>query len=203
MQFIEKPVTKRALSIRRPVYGVGVNDAHYMTNPTINGKKITCPFYAKWTNMLTRCYSEKYHERQPTYIGCSVCDDWLVFSRFKLWMKSQEWEGKHLDKDLLNQGNKVYSPETCIFISRSINALTTDCRAVRGAHPRGVCFDEHAKKYAADVSLNGKSVKLGHFDCPLEASRAYKKAKYKIIKDVAILQPEPLKSALLRFRLDD
>ena len=27
--------------------------------------------------MYDRCYSKRYHDRSPQYIGCSMCDDWL------------------------------------------------------------------------------------------------------------------------------
>jgi len=38
-------------------------------------------------------------------------------------MERQDWEGKHLDKDILIPGNKIYSPDRCIFVSSLINLL--------------------------------------------------------------------------------
>ena len=73
--------------------------------------------------MLQRCYSESHLVRQPTYKGCSVCEEWLTFSNFKSWMEQQDWEGKQLDKDLLVYKNKIYSPETCVFVSSVINSF--------------------------------------------------------------------------------
>ena len=32
--------------------------------------------------MITRCYSKKYHEKEPTYKECYVCDKWLKLSGF-------------------------------------------------------------------------------------------------------------------------
>ena len=63
---------------RSLICGVGVNDANYATS----GKRM-CPFYRRWINMLERCYSEKFQEKNPTYRGCSVCEEWLTFSNFK------------------------------------------------------------------------------------------------------------------------
>lgn len=76
------------------VYGVGINDADYPTTQRekVNGEwKITwrCLYYDRWVSMLTRCYSSKCHEKQPTYKGCSVCDEWLTFSNFRKWMEQQ------------------------------------------------------------------------------------------------------------------
>ena len=46
---------------RRLVSGVGTNDADYTTSPVaVNGVRTRCPFYVKWLDMLTRCYSDKY-----------------------------------------------------------------------------------------------------------------------------------------------
>lgn len=112
---------KRSLSARSLVYGVGVNDSDYITEKRKNNWR--CPFYLKWKQMLRRCYSLNYHKTKPTYIGCSVCPEWRYFSKFRLWMSTQKWEGMELDKDLLVKGNQVYGPDTCCFIPQAINGL--------------------------------------------------------------------------------
>lgn len=119
-----KLANKQSLSKRSLVCGVGVNDANYITHIKKNNKRVwICPFYSKWEKMLERCYSLKYHKRNPTYIGCSVTPEWLYFSKFRLWMENQKWEGLQLDKDLLVKGNKVYGPNTCCFLPNAINTL--------------------------------------------------------------------------------
>jgi hypothetical protein len=122
-QFIEKPASKKSIAFRKPVHGVGINDADYEIHPTINGKKAMCKYYRSWHSMLERCYSKKVQARQPAYKGCTVCDEWLTFSNFKSWMIKQEWQGKALDKDIRVKGNKVYSPETCMFVTAKENTV--------------------------------------------------------------------------------
>jgi len=119
-----KLASKRSLSRRSLVYGVGINDSIHNAQINKNNKIIwRCPFYGRWENMLRRCYSSRYHKTKPSYIGCSVCPEWLYFSKFCLWMQSQKWEGMALDKDLLVKGNKVYGPDTCCFIPGAINSI--------------------------------------------------------------------------------
>lgn len=91
--------------MKQLVHGMGFNDADYVVYPRINGKQIMCPFYSKWANMLKRCFSSKYQETHPTYIGCSVIKKWLTFSNFRSWMINQDWKDKVLDKDTLNIEN--------------------------------------------------------------------------------------------------
>lgn len=183
----------------RLVYGMGFNDADYMVQPRINGKKIVCPFYRKWNSMLERCYSSKYHEIRPTYIGCSVIKKWLLFSNFRKWMINQSWKGKELDKDILFFGNKEYSPEKCIFVSSHVNTLLTDCSSSRGDYPIGVCFDKASGKYKAYLRYNGKQKTLGYFTNPKDAHIKYCKAKYKHILDIAGQQSDPkIKVGLIR-----
>ena len=74
---------KSSLSRRKLVYGVGINDADYVVNPTVGGRRVICRFYQSWLCMLTRCYSVKSLKSHPEYVGCSVCDEWLAFSAFK------------------------------------------------------------------------------------------------------------------------
>ena len=121
--FEEIPATQKSIDNRKLVYGVGINDADYQVNPTIDGSRVMCPAYSAWHSMIERCYSEKYHDKKPTYKECYVCDEWLYFLKFKSWMEKQDYKGKELDKDILIQGNKVYSPETRIFVDKTINVL--------------------------------------------------------------------------------
>lgn len=114
-------------------------------------------------------------------------------------MESQDWQGKQLDKDLLVQGNKVYGPDTCLFVNRDINTLLTDHSAARGNLPQGVSLDRG--RYKAQCSFNGKQERLGSFGTPEEAAIAYRSHKYTHIQEVAAQQPEPIKSALLRYRI--
>lgn len=172
----------------RLVFGVGINDSVSPTSKRveiqkINGKRKqklvwTCPFYSKWKDMLMRCYSDKYKEKHPTYEGCTVCEDWLIFSKFKYWMERQDWEGKHLDKDILVEGNKIYSPETCIFVDHRINCFILDKVSQRGNYPIGVHWSKQNKKFASQISENGKVKSLGFFNTPEEAHLAWRKAKY-------------------------
>lgn len=197
--FIEKPATKISVAKRKTVYGVGINDADYVVMQNVNGKQKLCPFYQKWKSMLNRCYSSKYQENFPTYINCSTCKEWLTFSNFKKWMIKQEWQGSDLDKDIKIQGNKLYSPETCLFVPQEINKLLTDSKAIRGSLPQGV----HKKrdKYASQCNKNGKRIHLGYFESAELAFEAYKEFKYNLIRLIAETQSEPLRSALLNYRI--
>lgn len=101
------------------VCGVGVNDLGYRTHlkeelPKNGGKRIRktvflCKYYKVWGNMLERCYSKKFLESRPSYIGTSVCSEWLYATEFKKWMEQQDWHGKCLDKDIVVPRSKLYS----------------------------------------------------------------------------------------------
>jgi hypothetical protein len=177
-------------SNKRLVQGVGVNDAEYnvLLYETVDGKwKIvwTCPYYRRWHDMLTRCYSEKCHEKYPTYVGCSVCEEWLTFSNFKCWMEQQDWENKQLDKDLLKVGNKEYNPENCVFVTKIVNTFLSDRGKARGEFPLGV--SSYKGKFIAQCSnpFTGKQEYLGYFDCPEQAHLVWKKRKHELAYQLA------------------
>jgi len=170
----------------RKVHGVGINDADYAVRPRgPDGKQLWCPYYRAWSGMLKRAYCPKFHARQPTYIGVTVCEEWHSFMAFRAWMETQDWEGKQLDKDIIAPGNKVYSPDTCVFVSPNLNTLLTDRAAARGEWPIGVCFDKAKKKFCAYIKEGGKQRNLGRFTCPHEAHMAWRKAKVRIVRDAA------------------
>tara|TARA_R110000851_G_scaffold287491_1_gene441467 strand:- start:417 stop:1004 length:588 start_codon:yes stop_codon:yes gene_type:complete len=194
-------MTKYTPKKTKLVYGIGINDANYAVRPTVNGKRARCNFYTVWNNMLGRCYSDLVHKIHPTYLGCTVASEWLLFSNFRAWMEGQEWEGRSLDKDLLFQHNKVYSPSTCIFVTAEINTLLIDSAKSRGSLPLGVSI-RRRNKYQAQCTVHGKPRHLGYYDTPEEAHEVYKAFKYKHIAEVANQQSEPLKTALLNYVIE-
>lgn len=196
--FIEVPASNMSLAMRRPVFGVGINDANYITQSNVNGKVEVCPYYTKWCGMIKRCYSKKYKEKYPTYIGCSIVNEWLTFSNFKKWMERQDWKGMELDKDLRFQGNKIYSPETCLFVSQAVNSLFIG--RTGGNLKKGVSWHEKTGRFHARVTVNGKKKSLKYFDTEEEANSAYAEAKRKNVIRVAGEQKDPrVKLSLLNY----
>lgn len=186
----------------RVVHGVAINDADYSVRRMVNGKDFWCPFYRAWRNILKRCYCKAFQDKYPLYIGCSVCEEWLTFSNFKRWMEQQDWQGKQLDKDFLLTGNKVYSPETCVFIDGLTNSFILDCAASRGKYPLGVDFHKSGGKLRSRCCnpFTKKSEHLGLFTCPNEAHEAWRKRKHELACQLADLQDDPRVAAALRTR---
>ena len=157
--------------------GVGINDADYNTGD--------CPYMRRWSAMLQRCYSESYHKRKPSYRGCYVCKEWLIFSNFKSWMEKQDWKDKQLDKDFLGDG-KLYSPETCCFVSKEVNAFLTLKSKDRGI-PIGVTKASKGDSYEAQFSDgSGGHASAGFFKDKLKAHREWQKYKISIIKNLLL-----------------
>lgn len=198
---------------RKLVCGAGHNDADYIVSKRKLGKQVwICPFYRTWKGMLERCYSEVWLKTFPTYKGSRVCDEWLTFSNFRLWMETQQWikfddtdecniVRLQLDKDLLSGGKrgKLYSPETCVFISNKLNTFLLDCEKSRGDHPLGVYYNK--KKFLARACnpFTGKQEYLGIFNTPEEAQLAYIARKTEFAFRMAEEQTDPrIKDALLK-----
>lgn len=124
---------------------------------------------------MKRCYSK------DSYDDCSVCDDWVYFTKFKAWMEQQEWEGKELDKDLMLGSLMMYSPETCTFVDKGVNSFLLVRGNSRGVHPVGVCYDKSRALYQShcNVIFNGvrKRKNLGRFNDPTLAHKAWQEAK--------------------------
>ncbi len=191
------------------VYGVGINDADYHTRKClkVDGKwkaVWVCPFYSTWKKMLERCYSDKLQNRHPTYVGCSVVEEWKTFSKFKSWMEQQDWKGKQLDKDLLVHSNKIYGPDYCVFVDRTVNNFVTESTATRGEWPIGVHWDKGKKKFRAGCSnpFTKKMEKLGRFTCPNEAHNAWLKRKRELAHELAAIQTDCRVSKALIDRYD-
>lgn len=162
--------------MKKVIFGVGVNDYELSTTGLVS--------YNRWVKMLQRCYDKEYHVRKPTYIGCSVCEEWKSFVRFKDWFDANYVDGYVLDKDILVKGNKVYSPETCCFVPAALNSLLTKRDFHRGSYPIGVQKPSRGR-FLSSIHINGTTARIGRFDTIEEAFAAYKQAKETHIKEVA------------------
>jgi hypothetical protein len=188
------------------VCGIGKNDASYNVSiyKKIEDKVISifeCPFYAKWVNMIERCYSKRRLKMFPSYAGCTVCEEWLTFSNFKAWMENQDWQGKELDKDILVYGNTIYSPDSCACVSRRLNLLCSDRSRSKRKLLQGCRFCKVTGKYQSqcfDMKRN-KQVSIGYFNTQEESHKAWKAKK---LESAMILvekeSDQRLKQALIR-----
>lgn len=184
--FIEKPATTRSIALRKPIHGVGINDSSYLVHLMNNNRVVNrCPYYKTWENMISRCYRANGKETLPTYEECYVSEEWLVFSVFRKWMAKQDWKGKQLDKDIKVIGNKIYSKDTCLFVTKQINLLLNDRKAARGSCSQGVSKKKGTEKYVAQCGVNGKPQHLGYFSTDKEASKTYRAFKKALIKIIA------------------
>lgn len=183
--------------MKKLVYGCGINNADYNTSWYVGDKRAVCPFYKRWTGMLSRCYSEKFKRKTSSYLDCRVSDEWKYFMNFKLWMEKQDWEGKELDKDLLVEGNRVYGPNTCMFIDQEVNTFILENKNRRGDWPLGVYFNKPSKKFLAYVREERRNRYLGQFGCPNEAHNAWREAKRELAVALAAKQANLLVSLAL------
>lgn len=172
---------------KKLIYGVGINDWDI---PVRKDGKIIKEYYL-WQGMLQRCYSDWFHNRQPSYSDVTCSKEWLSLSTFADDIRKMPnfdkclTEGWQLDKDIISKGSKHYSLDTCCFVPKAINVLITNSKASRGKYPIGVFYSSRDKKYQSCLKIDNKNKFLGSFPTPTDAFMAYKKAKEDQIKVVA------------------
>lgn len=160
---------------KRLVCGVGINDFY--------GKK-TDRSYNVWQHLIKRCYSKNI--KRP-YKGCIVCDEWKLYSNFKKFYDDNcKNDSFHLDKDILVQGNKIYSPNTCLFVPEEINDSIKSEWSDNKSLPLGATMTRYGKYRARCIINKGKKqTHLGVFDTEKEAFSIYKEYKLSRIKEMA------------------
>lgn len=169
------------------VRGVGFFGIGPHRSKVLGDSTKTTSEYVHWSSMLTRSYYDGYHKRFPTYVGCSVDEQWHNFQEFAEWC---QWQPGHnmgyvLDKDVLVQGNKVYGPETCVFVPPELNSIiVTQVKPGKGT-PAGISFQTSYQKYIVSCAINGKNKNLGRYKCATEAFAVYKEFKECLVKERA------------------
>lgn len=187
------------------VYGVGyIGVGEYKS---VINRKITKP-YKTWNHIMERCYSEEYHSKYETYKGCEICEQWHNFQNFAEWYNENyyevEGERMELDKDILCKGNKVYSPDNCVFVPQGVNSLFIRANKLRGDLPIGVT--RNRGRLMVSFSKYGKQQVIYGFNNPIEAFNTYKRHKEQYIKEVAECYkphiPTRLYEAMLRYEVE-
>ena len=152
--------------------------------------------------------------KKPTYKNVTVDKDFYCFQDYGAWREDNYYEVKDermcLDKDILIKGNNIYSPDTCIFVPERINTLFIKSDAIRGDCPIGVTYRKDTNKYVAQCSIKtkegSKNKRLGSYNTPEEAFKAYKEFKEEYIKQVAdeykYYIPKELYEAMYRWEVE-
>ena len=150
------------------------------TSTSVNGRSKDLPEYSIWTSIIERCYN--INSKAYKYYGAKgvhVSDRWLCYEYFvqdlplvpnyDLW---KMYPGIYnLDKDILQPNiiNKVYSLETCIFISSRDNTIERQKRANCNSSGYMGIFQQKSGNYF--VRVGGDY--FGTFTDPIAAANAY------------------------------
>lgn len=190
------------------VYGIGyIGEGEY--TPHINGKRTRQ--YQIWLKVLERCYASYVERKYPSYKQCEVDERWHNFQNFAKWYDDNyyvvEGEKMEIDKDILVKGNKIYSPETCVFVPKRINLLFVKNDVNGRKLPIGVCFYKRDKKYQVNCKDDkSNDIYLGRYDTIEEAFDVYKTFKESVIKKVANQYkdkiPERLYIAMVNYQVE-
>lgn len=90
--------------------------------------------YEVWCDMINRCYFGGSGMR--SYKDVEVAEEWHNFNNFLSWFEKEVYDDSAiskfqlaLDKDLFGGARKIYSPETCCFLPKSINSCLVGLNA--------------------------------------------------------------------------
>lgn len=143
--------------------------------------------YRHWSQMIKRCYGSNITSRTKNYIDCYVCNEWLIYENFEKWFNNNYYridnETMCLDKDILFDNNKIYSPDTCIFVPSLINSIFVTKKKIKENTPIGIQLRNG--KYVVRINKFGKRENLGSFKNINDAIDAYIKEKELYYKEVA------------------
>lgn len=169
------------------VYGTGVTGVGDTRD--VNGK--TLKSYKCWLGVLERSYDEVFKEKYTTYKETTCCKEWLFYPNFKKWYDENYYEIHELgrteiDKDILVKGNKVYSPETCIFVPHRINTLFLGDYTNKKDNNIPVGITMRKDKYSVSCHNGEKQIYLGKFSELPKAIECYINFKLKLIDDIIL-----------------
>lgn len=167
----------------KKVQGHGINDMYWGWVSENEWNKMV---YRKWADMLRRCYNEEYHktDKGKCYVGCTVCDRWLVLSNFVEDVRLIDGYDEErflngelaLDKDKKKDKNKHYVMKYCTWLPGPENSSL--------AH-KGKQLSEETKQKMSEAKQGDNNPNHGKFgsECPNSKRVAqYDKQTHELIK---------------------
>jgi hypothetical protein len=147
--------------------------------------------YIRWRSILTRCYSG--YPIHYSYEECEVSKRWRCYDQFATdIIKMEHWDNTDfaLDKDLRVFENKIYGRKYCSFVPVEINAFFTGVskNSKDSNLPRGVF--RNRGQFVAQIRIGNIPTVLGRFRDPETAADAYKRAKRKHARTLALKYKE-------------
>lgn len=198
------------------VCGVGYyGQGRFTSGLKTKGETAPTEIHAYWQRMISRCFNpeEIIKNSGRRYIFVNIHKDWFCFQNFAEWaIKQPNWNKKfELDKDLLGDGLE-YNEHSCTFLPADVNVFLAD-NWTKDVHdlPIGVQYIKPATAgakvgYVSRCHTDKGREYLGYFDDPMDAYRAYKKAKEKYAVVLAERYKNELTekayNLLLNFKLD-
>ena len=88
----------------------------------------------------------------------------------------------HIDGDAMN--NNVYNLR---YATKPQNAVNRGLAKNNTSGYKGVSFYKQSKKWESYIGYKGKKIRLGLFDCKIEAAKAYDKKAYELYGEFAWL----------------
>lgn len=186
--------------LHKSAYGVGyLGIGQHRTSSADRNLSIE---YDLWRAMIKRCYSLNAKDRYPAYYGiCTVCEEWHNFQIFAEWYNKNIYyvpnERMHIDKDVIEESNTVYSPETCIILPQKINMIFVK-RQNKQQLPSGISRLKSNLYIATYIHK-----KLGVFNTLEEAIIAHDIEKQKHLRELTIkygdLLPDHISNILMEW----
>ncbi len=177
---------------------------------TVSSEESKTQFHTRagrvWTSIVDRCtLGTKAQESAKAYIGCSI--GFSNFQEFAEWCQLQEGylnkepNGNYwcIDKDILIPGNKVYGPDTCIFVPCKVNNLFVYGDKSKKGYPVGVSLRPGCTTFTMTCRRNNKEHIRAGYSTVEDAHRAWQLNK---ISDILVQAempstPQKLKIALV------
>ena len=144
--------------------------------------------YDMWRHMILRTKKE-FWEKYTTYTGTTVSEEWKNFNNF--YYDIQELDGYQLwrdnpkkmimlDKDTKIPGNKLYSKETCCFLTHADSN-----RDVYKRHPENMKKAKQKAIISCSIPIKAIHTKTGEelFFLSMKAAQKYFKVCRKTIKN--------------------
>lgn len=122
----------------KSVYGTGFIGAGKKDRPYVGSRTKA---YTVWSDMMERCYSRTAPKHHPAYKDCTVCNEWHDFQVFAVWFEVNYIEGLQIDKDIRVEGNRIYSPDTCKFVTLRENVVKAQAKNYTLINPIGLAVD--------------------------------------------------------------